>query len=231
MSKINIFPDPIVDYDFENVYRPADDTYLVVDYFKHHIDFDFFDGIPIENIKKILDMGTGTGYIALSFQIIKTIIPKFKPKIYASDILEEAINLSKHNERLNSFENEIEFIKSDLFKLFPKHLKHSFDVIIFNPPYLPSFEANIEKNNKLKIDHSWNGGNEGFAVFLRFLDVVKEYLNLETESRIYYVCSSRTDLNRLYSLIKKMGFKNRILEKHHIFLEDIFINRLEVSID
>ena len=34
MINIKIFPDPIIDYDFENVYRPADDTYLVIDYFK-----------------------------------------------------------------------------------------------------------------------------------------------------------------------------------------------------
>jgi len=155
VSKIKAFPDPIVDYDFENVYRPSDDTYLIVDYFKYHVDSNFFDGIALEKIRKILDMGTGTGYIALSFQIIKTIIPKFNPKIYASDILEEAIVLSKHNERLNKFEGEIEFVKSDLFKAFPIALKHSFDVIIFNPPYLPS--SNIIQKQKFmkKIDYSW----------------------------------------------------------------------------
>jgi len=173
-------------------------------------------------------MGTGVGYIALSLQIIKNIIPKFKPKIYASDILEEAIKISKHNEKLNNFENEIEFIISDLFKSFPIYLKHSFDVIIFNPPYLPSFSFESESYNSSKEDLSWNGGHEGYEIFINFLDQAKDYLNLKKASRIYYICSNRTDLKRLYKIIKSKGFKNDILEKRHIFLEDIFINRLEV---
>ena len=173
-------------------------------------------------------MGTGVGYIALSFQIIKNIIPKFKPKIYASDILEEAIKISKHNEKLNNFENEIEFIISDLFKSFPVNLKQSFDVIIFNPPYLPSFNFKSESINSSKEDLSWDGGHYGYEIFVNFLDQAKDYLSLKKNSRIYYICSSRTDLKKLYTKIKSKGFKNKILEKRHIFLEDIFINRLEI---
>ncbi len=230
MIKIKIFPDPIIDYDFENVYRPADDTYLVVDYFKYYLDNDFFDGVPLENIRNVLDMGTGTGYIALSLQIMKAIILKFNPKVYASDILEEAIVLSKHNERLNNCETDIEFIKSDLFKSFPTTLKHLFDVIIFNPPYLPS--SNIIQKNKIKkkIDYSWDGGELGFETFLRFLDEAKIFLNLNSNSRIYYVSSSRIDLNLLNELISKKGYERTYLNKIHIFLEDIYLNRLELKI-
>lgn len=218
-----------MDYDFENVYSPSDDTYLVVDYFKYHIDFEFFDGIPLENIKKILDMGTGVGYIAIALQIIKQKIPKFKPQIYASDILSEAIKLAKKNERINNFHNEIHFINSDLFKSFPNQLKNEFDVIIFNPPYLPSFEFKRTTDKITKKDLSWDGGFNGFEIFLRFLKNSKDYIKLITSSRIYYVISSRTDLKKIYSLIKNNGFKNTILEKRHIFMEDIFLNRLELN--
>ncbi|MFX1337819.1 MAG: methyltransferase [Promethearchaeota archaeon] len=229
MIKIKVFPDPVIDYDFENVYRPADDTYLIVDYFKYHIDSYFFDGIALEKIGKILDMGTGTGYIALSLQIIKTIIPRFNPKIYASDILEEAIILSKHNERLNSFDSEIEFINSDLFNSFPFTLKHSFDVIIFNPPYLPS--SNIIQKDKIKkkIDYSWDGGELGFETFLRFLDEAKDFLKLNSNSRIYYVNSNRINLEQFNQLIFKKGYKRTYLNKIHVFHEDIYLNRLELS--
>ena len=132
MIIIKVFPDPIIEYDFQNVYRPSDDTYLLVDYFKYHIDHKTFDGIPLDYIEKILDMGTGTGFIAIFFQLIKKILPKFNPKIYASDILEESIKLAKKNEELNDIKSEIEFITSDLFTSFPHNLQHSFDIIIFN---------------------------------------------------------------------------------------------------
>ncbi|MFX0071971.1 MAG: HemK2/MTQ2 family protein methyltransferase [Candidatus Hermodarchaeota archaeon] len=226
MRKIKFFPDPIIEYDFKNVYRPSDDTYLVVDYFKYHLNSDFFDGIPLESIRNILDMGTGTGYIALSLQIMKTAIPKFNPNIYASDILEESIKLSKHNEKLNNFENQIHFIHSDLFDSFPKPLKHCFNIIIFNPPYLPSIKLE-KKEFDSSIDYSWDGGSEGFEVFLNFLDQAKEFLKLNSKSYLYYLCSSRTNLKKLYHLIKNKGYKNKILEKRHVFMEDIFLNKLE----
>ena len=229
MSKIKIFPDPIIDYDFENVYRPADDTYLIVDYFKFHLDSEFFDGIPLETIRNILDMGTGTGYIALSLQIMKATIPKFNPNIYASDILEEAINLSKHNEKLNNFKSKITFINSDLFNSFPITLKNSFDVIIFNPPYLPSLNMMQKDVNKKNIDYSWNGGELGFESFLRFLSEAKLYLNFNSNSRIYYVCSSKINLNLLNDLISQKGYERTYLNKIHIFLEDIYLYRLELK--
>jgi HemK-related putative methylase len=221
VSNIEVFPDPIIDYDFENVYRPSDDTYLMVDYFKHHIDLDYFDGIRHENIKKILDMGTGTGYIALSMQIIKNSVPKFTADLYGSDILEKAIHLAKHNEKLNHFKENIRWIYSDLFKSFPNSLKRSFDIIIFNPPYLPSLKH--ENDTKL-IDISWNGGNKGFEVFLNFLDQAKYFIS--SNCRIYYICSNRTNLGKWYNLIKIKGFDNKILERRHVFMEDLYLNRL-----
>ncbi len=229
MSIIKNFPEPIIDYDIENIYRPAEDTYLIVDYFKNHIEHDLLDGIPVKKIRKILDMGTGTGYIALFFQILKNNIPDFNPTIYASDILEEAISLSKHNESLNKLNNEIEFIHSDLFANFPNNLKHSFDIIIFNPPYLPSFNSFQPKEKKKNIDNSWNGGTHGFELFTRFLDETIPFIKAELDSRIYYICSSRTDLDKLYKIIKDKGFNNKILEKQHIFFEDIYLNKLKLS--
>jgi release factor glutamine methyltransferase len=176
-------------------------------------------------------MGTGTGYIALSLQIMKTIIPKFNPKIFASDILEEAILLSKDNERLNNFEEEIEFIHSDLFNSFPNTLKHSFDVIIFNPPYLPSSNTIYKDNSKKKIDYSWDGGELGIEIFLQFLDEAKNFLKLNSNSRIYYVSSSRVNLELLHELISEKGYKRVYLNKIHIFLEDIYLDRLEISVN
>ena len=58
-------PDPIIQCDFENVYTPSDDSYLIIDYFKRKINQNYFDGIKLSEIKKILDLGTGTGIIAI----------------------------------------------------------------------------------------------------------------------------------------------------------------------
>jgi len=228
-KKIIEFPDPAIEFDLKNVYSPSDDTYLIIDYFKAQINFDCFDGIPIENINKILDLGTGTGIIAIFFYLIKNMIPKFNPKIFASDIIKEAIDLAKYNEKLNKIEKKIEFILSDLFKEFPESLKHSFNIIVFNPPYLPSSRLIKENKTKLKIDHSWDGGKKGSEVFLRFLDEVKYFMKQNNHSRIYYISSSRINLKELNKQINNKGFKRILLGKKHIFFENIYLNRLEIE--
>lgn len=221
------FTDPIINCDSESVYAPSDDTYLMLDYFKSNINNSYFDGIKMGEIKNILDLGTGTGLIAIFFQLIKMQILNFNPKIYASDILKEAICCAKLNEKANKINNEIIFLHSNLFNTFPDNLKHSFNIIMFNPPYLPSFKLIKGNINKENIDYSWDGGVKGYEVIIRFLDQATEYLNYNLPSYIYFISSSRLDLEPLHQKIKNKGFKNLILEKTHIFFEDIILNRLE----
>ena len=227
MININTLPDPIINYIFENIYAPSDDTYLIIDYFKKKIDHNHFDGIKIQEIKRILDIGTGSGAIAIFFQIIKTNNPNFNPVIYASDISEEAIECAKLNEKANNFDNKIKFIQSDLFKSFPDTLKNSFDIIVFNPPYLPSSELINDSINKAKIDYSWDGGKKGYEIIIKFLENVNKFI--KKDSYMYYISSSKSNLNKLVDYIVEKGFKNQILEKKHIFFEDIILNRLEIE--
>ena len=227
MKNITSFSDPIIQYIMNSVYPPSDDTYLIIDYFKKNISENFFDGLPITTIRKVLDMGTGTGVIALFFQEIKKNLSKFTAKIFASDISDAAIRCATINERINNYKDSLTFIKSDLFRNFPPNLQHSFDIIVFNPPYLPSI--NYKENNLIRksSDSNWDGGERGFEVFLEFIKRVKFFLNSEQKYYIYYISSSSTDLSQLNDELETKGFQNRVLNKRHIFFEDIILNRLE----
>ena len=220
------FSDPIINFYEEGIYSPSTDSYLVIDYLKKCINEYFFDEIPIRNITKILDLGTGTGIIAIFLQILKIQIPDFNPIIYASDISQKALKNAKINERENKLEKEIKFIHSDLFNSFPNSLKHSFDVIIFNPPYLPSSEIIKDKQ---EIDLSWDGGKEGLELILRFIEEAKLFLSLNRQSFIYLVSSSRTNLKLLGEKINFQGYAHEIVAKTHVFFEDIMLNRLKLQ--
>lgn len=209
--------DPIILNPFEDVYSPSDDSYLILDYIRTNISQEIFDGIPIKQINNILDLGTGTGIVAIFLELLNL----FPSQIYASDILKNAIKCALINEKRNNIEKKIKFIHSDLFTSFPNHLKNKFDIIIFNPPYLPSIEG-IEKKS---IDHTWDGGGDGLRILSQFFSQVKDYLNLQNKCYIYYICSSKTNLEKLYKLIEEKGFKNNVLTSQHIFFEDIFLNR------
>jgi HemK-related putative methylase len=223
-------PDPLIECDIENVYFPSDDTYLLIDYFKKNINDNFFDGIDVNNIENILDLGTGTGIIAIFLQYIKSRSKTFNPRIFASDILDEAIVCAKKNEALNNFHNQIVFLQSDLFKAFPNYLKSSINIIIFNPPYLPSSALINENKNKMKIDHSWDGGIEGYEILIEFIKEAKSFLNLQRVHYIYYISSSRTNLDELYKIILELGFTNEIIARKHIFFEDIILNRIKTPL-
>lgn len=87
---------------------------------------------------KILDIGTGSGCIAIG---LKKILPK--AEIFACDISQEALQIATQNSQLLNF--KIEFFKHDI--LAPDFLNNSFDIIVSNPPYIPENEKeHIEKN-------------------------------------------------------------------------------------
>ena len=220
---MKFIPDPLIQCDFENVYYPSDDTFLLIDYFKNKISDKYFDGISINEIEYVLDMGTGTGIFAILFQCFKIKSNNFNPKIIASDILEDSIVCAKKNEALNNFHNEILFLQSDLFKSFPDSLKSSFNIIVFNPPYLPSSRLITDKKNS--IDFSWDGGNGGSKLLLDFFKEARDFLNLKAHY-IYFLSSSRTNLDELDKYIRDLGFKNEIVGRKHIFFEDILLNRI-----
>ncbi|MHA2182211.1 MAG: HemK2/MTQ2 family protein methyltransferase [Promethearchaeota archaeon] len=226
MIIFNYIPDPLIEGDIENVYFPSEDTYLLIDYFKKNINDSFFDGIDVNKIDNILDLGTGTGIIAIFLQYIKSRSKTFNPRIFASDILDEAIVCAKNNEVLNNFQNEIVFLQSDLFKAFPNYLKSSINIIIFNPPYLPSSALINENKNKKKIDFSWDGGIRGYETIIDFFKEVRDFLNVN--HYIYYISSNRIDLNELDKCIHDFGFKNEKISRRHLFFEDIFLNRARI---
>ena len=76
--------------------------------------------------KEILDIGTGSGCIAIS-------IAKNLPnsKVSALDISNDAIEVAKENAKLNSV--SIEFINEDIFEY---NSNKKYDVIVSNPPYV-----------------------------------------------------------------------------------------------
>jgi len=228
MEPFSNISDPLIQNNFETVYSPSDDTYLLLDYFKKSITLEDFDGLKLSNITNILDMGTGTGIIAIFLQKLKDIITNFNPKIYASDILSEALICAKNNEKLNNVNNKIHFIQSDLFNSFPDKLKNSFDVIIFNPPYLPSIEYHDSNKKPSKLDISWDGGFKGNEVFLRFIKQFHLFIKLDSPSFGYYISSSCTDLDELNIQIEKCNLFNEVLLKKHVSFEDIILNRISI---
>jgi release factor glutamine methyltransferase len=92
---------------------------------------------------KILDIGTGSGAIAVS-------IKKNNPQavVYACDISVEALQTAKKNARIN--QTEVNFFQHDVLSINPLPFS-GFDLIVSNPPYVTEKEKTLMQSNVL--DH------------------------------------------------------------------------------
>jgi release factor glutamine methyltransferase len=92
--------------------------------------------IAERRLPRILDIGTGSGNIAVS---LTREIPE--AGIVATDISLSALKLAAYNARLNGVGKRIEFIQADLLEPFYMGKNHRyplFNLIVSNPPYIPS---------------------------------------------------------------------------------------------
>ena len=87
--------------------------------------------------KRFLDVGTGSGCLALS-------LIKERPQSYftAIDISKNAINIAKINAKMHHLENKIKFVNIDI----DKFKDNKYDFIVSNPPYIN--EINLKRLDK-----------------------------------------------------------------------------------
>lgn len=94
--------------------------------------------------KKILDIGTGSGCIAIS-------LAKNLPgsSIFASDISNEALKITRQNSKLNNV--DIQIIKLDILN-DNDQTNDMFDIIVSNPPYITEKEKKMMQKNVLDFE-------------------------------------------------------------------------------
>lgn len=94
-------------------------------------------------ISNILDIGTGSGCIAIS---LAKMIPQ--SNVYALDISEKALDVAKENATNNNV--NITFIHDDILTKTQTLTQTKFDIIVSNPPYVRELEKVDMHNNILQ---------------------------------------------------------------------------------
>lgn len=149
----------------ENVLIPRQDTELLVE-----TALDIIKETRKPSNFKILEIGCGSGAISVSLaHSLKN--RERKAGIVATDISDKALAVAKTNAIGNQLEKQIEFISSDLFASFPLNRKGKgkrlFNMIISNPPYIPTGE--MDKLMREVRDHepsmALDGGPDGLDFY------------------------------------------------------------------
>ncbi len=121
---------------------------------------------------RVLDMGTGTGCIGLS------LAKKWaQAEVTLADISEDALELARLNaERLKLSSQRCRFLRSDLFE----KITSEFDLIVSNPPYIPSGElAALSREVKRDPITALDGGASGLEIIDRLILECPPHLSAE----------------------------------------------------
>ena len=145
----------------KNVLIPRQDTEILVE--------EVINIAKKNNSKKILDLCTGSGAIAVS-------LAKYLPQaeITAIDISNEALKIAKKNAISNNDENQITFISSDMFTNLNEE---KFDIIVSNPPYIKKEDIKLlseEVKNEPII--ALDGGYDGLDFYRKISSQAIDYL-------------------------------------------------------
>jgi release factor glutamine methyltransferase len=184
-----------------DVYEPAEDT------------FQLADNLDARHGEHVLELGTGCGLLAI-------LAAKAGAKVVATDINHSALECARANAVAHGVADKIDFRLGDLFE--PIH-DERFDLVVFNPPYLP---VRLEEALGDSPSVAWEAGPDGRAVIDRFLEGLPGHL--APKGRALFVQSSLADISKTLRVLEKSGFQVNILREKLPF-EELFLLRCFVT--
>ncbi|WP_459195100.1 HemK2/MTQ2 family protein methyltransferase [Halosimplex sp. J119] len=176
----------------EQVYQPAEDSKLLADAVVEHV----------EAGERALDVGTGSGYVAARLREA------------GADAV--GADLNPHACRQAADEG-IPVVRADLTTAFREG---AFDVVTFNPPYLPT-EPEQEWDDWM--ERALSGGEDGRAAIAPFLDDVARVL--APDGAAYLLVSSLTDPDAVRELAAENGLASEDVDSESHPFETLLVMR------
>ncbi len=150
---------------------------------------------------KILDVGTGSGNIAVTLALnLKDV------RIVAIDKSNEALELARHNASLHGITDSIEFIRKDIFDEY-LFQEIRFDIIVSNPPYVSYNEYNKlqEEVARYEPDIAVTDYKDGFSFYRRISQLATQFLS--TGGRLFFELG-QGQAAEVASIMKNLEFIN-----------------------
>jgi len=181
------------------IYQPAEDSYLLSKEIKTNL-----KNQKNKNLS-ILDMGCGSGIQA------KTCKELGFENIITADINPEVIKHLK--------QQKFNVIQSDLFSNINN--KNKFDIIIFNPPYLPE-DKREPKDSKIAT----TAGKKGYEIIIKFLSQAKSHL--AKDGTILLLFSSLSQPKVILNKAKQLKYTTKVLDSQKLSFEELYVYGLRL---
>lgn len=184
--------------DSDLVYEPAEDSFLLAD-------------AALEEAEPgmcILEVGAGSGFVPA---VLKANINGIR--VFATEINPHAARCAKAN--------GVEVIRTDLFNGLKSGCRGAyFDLILFNPPYLPTSE---DEKVPGWLNYAFDGGTSGRETLDRFMDKVRGYL--KPGGKVLVLISSITGFEAVKEKMMRSGFEVDIVLRKKVSFEELMVVR------
>ena len=184
-----------------DVYEPAEDTFLLA------------DNLDVNSGERVLELGTGCGLLAI-------LAAKAGARVVATDINPAVVECARANAAAHGVADHIDFRLGDLFEPVAGE---RFDLVIFNPPYLPT---EPEEALDEPLNRAWEAGPDGRRIIDRFLCELPNHLT--PNGRVLFVQSSLANISKTIRVLETRGFRVNILQKKLPF-EELFLLRCFIA--
>ena len=194
-------PTPVYEED-ENVYSPSHDTFLLMDALQDDLQG---DDLPLsfrQGNNICVEVGSGTGTVITFIALLHKALQIPLGLYFATDINPHACLAIQKTSCRNGV--SVSVCRGNLASPLLLRLQRKVDLLVFNPPYVPTTSAEVvmaqkqqrgrksqesegeeEEEEAAGVDASWAGGKDGREVLDRFLPQIPQLLS--KEGRCYLV--------------------------------------------
>ncbi|KAG2444854.1 hypothetical protein HXX76_001595 [Chlamydomonas incerta] len=183
-----------------NVYEPSDDTFLLVDVLQEY-------ARKWESSKPrcCLELGCGSGFVITSLALLlRQLASPVRAQLLAIDHSPAAAEATAQTLRSHQVA-DVEVVIASLFGPLLERLQGSVDVLLFNPPYVPTPDEEVERGG---IASAWAGGWKGRRVIDRVLPLLPKLLSPTGE--LFMVTVTENEPKGIIDEMKAHGFQGRI---------------------
>lgn len=177
----------------DEVYEPAEDSRLLL-------------AAALEEVTpedRILEIGCGSGIIS------RALLPRAR-RVVATDVNPAALGSLRGT--------GVDAVRADLFS----GIRQRFDLILFNPPYLPTGEEEVLEG---WLNFAFDGGETGRETICRFLEGLKDHLE-PAGGRALLLLSSLCGPGEVEAKARAEGLAVEVLLRERYFFEELLVMRL-----